>query len=752
MAVLLDALSVFAQDAKLNVGDEETLEDWCLKIRTMPDDTTKLRLISQIYHNHYNLDSILKYSELATQLAKKLEDQESMAEALMFKGAIYDAMGNNRNAIMTFFEALTVWVSNNNKTKQAVSYNCLAVLLEKNNDYYSAIDYFEKALKLFQETGDNKRTARIYRCLSKTYLDFDLNEISESYANKAISIDEPAGDFTAMAYDVLYLGNSYNSTFQKSKNKADLLKTKEQYYKAYDLSQKSNFLDVIIETTIQLQSCYLELAKISKGDERQNALDSCQILINYGKDCIDKMGNTVRLIDQGFVEFNKLMLNSEFKDAKVKLDSLNSLCKKNVDNYYNLYFEGLSNCYISYYKTNNDYKNILELDKQQTVYRSKKYNLDFLVKASIIDVKMEFEEKIQEYDKERHRLQRQAETEQTIQNIARTFMSVIMVSVVLIIIFVTRNFLAERRNNKKLAAQNADIMRIYNEQKIKNEEITKQNQEIENQRVRIEEQKNEILASNKATIHSIEYASKIQQATMTSKETLKKIFGDILLIYRPLSIVSGDFYWANQAGNYKMMCVADCTGHGIPGGLLSILGISSLNNILQSVPTPNNAAEILNQLRIKVINATTENNYDGMDVALCIIDTSKKIVSYAGAMRPIWILRDGKITEIRADRMPIGRHKYQSVPFANHTFEYKEGDRIYSFSDGMVDIFGQVNINGDTDIVKFGEKRLKATLNEIAGNSFAEQKLLITNRLREWQKNSGKDNLIDDQVMLGIQL
>ncbi|MFO8022484.1 MAG: SpoIIE family protein phosphatase, partial [Perlabentimonas sp.] len=260
-------------------------------------------------------------------------------------------------------------------------------------------------------------------------------------------------------------------------------------------------------------------------------------------------------------------------------------------------------------------------------------------------------------------------------------------------------------------------------------------------------QKEEIAQQNEEIRSSINYASRIQSALLTPKETIDEMYDDYFILFLPRDIVSGDFYWHAQAGNRKICVVADCTGHGVPGGFMSMLGIGFLTQIMTK-GSHFTAAEILNQLRDMIIESLHQTgkpgeSKDGMDLALYIIDTDKGIVEFAGANNPLVLIRDNEIIQYKPDKMPIGIHVKCDTSFTNHIFEYKKGDVIYTFSDGYPDQFG-----GPTQR-KFMIKRLKELLLEIHQKPMEEQKEILHKTLLEWE---GEEDRIDDVVLMGLRL
>ena len=210
-------------------------------------------------------------------------------------------------------------------------------------------------------------------------------------------------------------------------------------------------------------------------------------------------------------------------------------------------------------------------------------------------------------------------------------------------------------------------------------------------------------------------------------------FGNCLVFWRPLNIVSGDFYWAVQVGNYKFLAVADCTGHGVPGAFMSMLGITLLNDIVMHENVAKlTAARVLDQLRAKLKEALRQTGRpgeaaDGIDLAFCIFNAKSMQMQYAGAFRPLIIIRNGEIVEYKADKMPCGVYINESPHFTNNIVDLHSGDVLYMYSDGIADQF-----SGGPELRKFTIRRMKEMLVEVHQKPFDQQKLLIAKTIDDW--------------------
>ncbi|MCP4147289.1 MAG: AAA family ATPase [bacterium] len=255
--------------------------------------------------------------------------------------------------------------------------------------------------------------------------------------------------------------------------------------------------------------------------------------------------------------------------------------------------------------------------------------------------------------------------------------------------------------------------------------------------------------SHKKINDSINYASRIQEAVLPSQEDFSVLFPNHFIFYRPCFVLSGDFYWVKEVNDCLIVAAADCTGHGMPGALLSMLGISFLNDIVlqltaKSLLTP---ANILNELRTKMKTALKQSGQreygDGMDIAICIIDPANKQLNFAGAHNSLYLFRAGKLIEIKGDRMPVGKARKER-PFTNHDVAYQKDDMVYLFSDGYFDQNSE-----RAEEKKFTSKRFKELLTDINEEPVASQKDTLVETFDRWKGNLPQR---DDVLVIGIKL
>ena len=308
---------------------------------------------------------------------------------------------------------------------------------------------------------------------------------------------------------------------------------------------------------------------------------------------------------------------------------------------------------------------------------------------------------------------------------------------------------------KKVENEN---LKLENEVNKRTREIQKKNNQLEMQKEEISAQRDEITIQQQKILDSIEYAKHIQGALLAEKKLFEEYFKESFIIFKPKDIVSGDFYWLKKIKNHILFTVADCTGHGVPGAFMSIMGISFLNEIVRrnEITSPNMVLDELNkQVKQSLSNADLINSKedeikkylksdikDGIELAFADIDMEKQTLHFAGAESPLYLIRNNQLIVLEGTPIPIGIH-YKNQPFEIHTIELQPNDCIYLFSDGFKDQFS------NKTKTKFSSEQFKEMLLKHHNKSFTEQQDIFCEILHEWK--DGNDQ-IDDITLLGIKI
>jgi serine phosphatase RsbU (regulator of sigma subunit) len=371
--------------------------------------------------------------------------------------------------------------------------------------------------------------------------------------------------------------------------------------------------------------------------------------------------------------------------------------------------------------------------------KNKRINEKTQSEIAELEIKYETEKK----QKKIELLNKQKKQKSTINIILLIAIGIVIIQTLILLKIIAKR----RRNNQILRMQNAEMQKQKEEIEAQRDEIEAQRNEIQRQKEFTDQQTDFILRQNKDITDSIEYAKHIQVALFPDKFTLQKILRDGFCLFKPKDIVSGDFYWVAEFNGKSIIVSADCTGHGVPGAFMSIIGINFLNEFVFD-EQEQNPAEILNRLRKKVVKTLVHSNRleeakDGMDISLVIIDYENMKLEYAGAYNHLYFIRDHMLEIIKADRMPVGISAKAMRPFTNHTIDILPGDLFYMFTDGYADQFGGPLRK------KFRIGNLRELLLEIHDKNIQEQKQILYESFINWK---GDQPQVDDVLVLGFKI
>jgi serine phosphatase RsbU (regulator of sigma subunit) len=262
----------------------------------------------------------------------------------------------------------------------------------------------------------------------------------------------------------------------------------------------------------------------------------------------------------------------------------------------------------------------------------------------------------------------------------------------------------------------------------------------------IELQKGELELKDKDITDSLIYAQRIQEALLPSETYFRKHFSDSFILFKPKNIVSGDFYWIGEKNGNIYVVAADCTGHGVPGALMSMIGLEIIEKAIneENIEVPSQILAVMNKGLEKTFSR--EKNIgtiirDGMDICLCVIDRKRKKVNYAGAFMPLYLIRNGSLSEIIPDKIIIGMNP-EGVAYTDHEIDLLENDIFYLFTDGYVDQFG------GTENKKFMYRRFRYLLLKIHGFPVSDQKAILDENIKTWM---GSTEQVDDMMVIGFR-
>jgi serine phosphatase RsbU (regulator of sigma subunit) len=262
----------------------------------------------------------------------------------------------------------------------------------------------------------------------------------------------------------------------------------------------------------------------------------------------------------------------------------------------------------------------------------------------------------------------------------------------------------------------------------------------------IELQKGELELKDKDITDSLIYAQRIQEALLPSETYFRKHFRDSFILFKPKNIVSGDFYWIGEKDGIIFVVAADCTGHGVPGALMSMIGLEIIEKAIneENIQIPSHALAIMNKGLEKTFSR--EKNIgtiirDGMDIGLCVIDIKRRKVTYAGAFMPLYLIRNESLLEIIPDKIIIGMN-HDGLPYTDHEIDLLDNDFFYLFTDGYVDQFG------GKENKKFMYRRFRYLLLTIHGFPVSDQKAILDENIKTWM---GTNEQVDDMMVIGFR-
>ena len=264
--------------------------------------------------------------------------------------------------------------------------------------------------------------------------------------------------------------------------------------------------------------------------------------------------------------------------------------------------------------------------------------------------------------------------------------------------------------------------------------------------LKIESQKAELESKNKSITDSLNYAQRIQEALLPSEDYFRKYFKESFILYKPKDIVSGDFFWIGEKEEKIFIAAADCTGHGVPGALLSMIGHELLNKIINvdKIVQPSEVLEIMSKGLEKIFSR--EKNVgaiirDGMDIGLCVVDRRRRKIQYSGAFLPLYIIRDNRLIDLKGDKFPLGM-TLEGASYTNKEMDLMKNDMLYLFTDGYVDQFG------GSENKKFMYRRFRYLLMSIYRFPVDDQKSILEENIKTWMGNTPQ---IDDILVMGFK-
>ena len=698
-----------------------------------------------------NIDTIMKYAALSLEYCQPT-DSELISCDYYELGYAYYIKDDARDALDYTLKAMHVY--NDTSKNKYVAQACLGAGLcyEDLNVPDSIFLYFNRALNIYITLQDTAGICQTYKDLGDVYTHMKLYANAEENYQKALA-------FATLMEDTLDMAAYYRCIGQLLAKKSDTLITsaienlkKSIYLFETKNTDNENFITIKYWAYTDLAKAYIQLANYTG---KSVYADSCYIYIKKVGNYNLKVGDPFSYLLDRYTYADYLVFFHRYDDALailLKLEKFFDDDSPAADK--KTYHRRLYEVYLLL----EDYKNALAHYEKYDQYKSEQVNENALnsIKNAEVERTRMIEEMKRENDAKLHAAERRR-------------MRIVNISLigglglfVLLIFYIARVLHIKHKANAELAEKNAILAEQAEEIQAQNDEILAQNDEIIAQNEEIQTQAEKIKEQSEEIHDSINYARRIQRSLLTPSKTIASIFPDYFVLYKPRNVVSGDYYWVGQFGDNKVSIVADCTGHGVPGGFMSVLGMANLNYIVEQNVSPD---VILNHLREAIITNlrqrsdvhtalhdaehptaqvdTSDRSRDGMDVAAYVVNEKLMKLSYAGANNPLVLIRGNEVQTLKADRMPVGIHECLD-PFTCTTIDIQRGDCIYTFSDGFQDQF-----SAETG-KKFMSRRLRDLLLEIHEQPMAEQKKILNVVFEEWR--GPVSNQTDDVVIMGVRI
>ena len=615
-------------------------------------------------------------------------------------GYTYDDLGEPEVALNYYQQCLEIQKQYGSQDEIANTINNIAYVYESQAKYIEALSKYQECLKIYEATNFKEGEGTVYNNIGSIYLTLEDFDEAERQFLKSKELREGIDFEEGVANSLVNLGFVYMG--------------RNQFAKARQNFQKAEKISVKIEANYTLASA---LNNIGLSYLHQKNNDSALVFFKKSLDVStaleDKDAITDLYTNIGNIYFLENNIDSAwYYSEKSYLLSKELGYPESIKNSARL----ISKIYAVEGNKSIAFDKLMESVEMQDSVRNKG-NHGLIVRQT-----MAYQhEKDSLLLDEKHKSE-QAKTaleKKATRNLAYGLAIAALLFVGLAIFLFKRNKEKQRTN----------------------EIITKQKEEVEFQKEVVEEKQKEIL-------DSIKYALHIQQAILPTKIELDNLFEEYFVLYKPKDIVSGDFYWANEVNGKQYIAAIDCTGHGVPGAFMSLVGNDGLNRAMNELGITQ-PAEILNSLDsfvTKTLNQNRENSdvRDGMDMALIALDKDAMQLEYAGAMNPLLILRKGEWIEIKGNKQPIGSFiGEEKQKFTNHTIKLEKGDTIYIYSDGYIDQFG-----GEKG-KKFKSSRFKKLLVELQNENLITQKEKLHHTLENWMQNYEQ---IDDVCVVGVRV
>ena len=639
-----------------------------------------------------NIDSLLTIIKSDNADSNKVIHSNNLCKEYINIGH-YDLANQYGNAALQLAQTI------NFKKGIAASFGNIGIINGMQADYPKALDYFLKALKIVEGLGDKNGIAKRLGNIGIVYEKQGDNPLALDYNLKALRIAEELSNLQLQASALGNIGNVY-------RNQGDYLKALDFDFKALKIMEGLRDKNGIAVILGNIGNIYY------KQSNYPEALNFDFKALKMSEELADKNGVARHLGNIGLLysTTGKFKESENYlKRAIAKEDSIGMFKELIIDE------TNLSQLY----NTIGRYKEALIHYKKAIVLKDTIFSQENKKQLVRKEMNYEFDKKELAAKAEQDKKDAVTAEEKQRQKVIIYSVSGGLFLVVLLALFIFRGYKQKQKANSIITLQKAEV----------------------------EKQKELVEKKNREITDSINYAKRIQQAKLPKKEEIYSALPQSFVLFKPKDIVSGDFYFFHKNEPTIFIAAADCTGHGVPGAFMSMIGSEKLEDAVSQTADTSEILKLLNK-GIKTSLHQSESNEstrDGMDIALCAIDTKNRIVKYAGANRPIWIIRKGQteVEETKATKKAIGGFTEDKQHFDTHEIKLQQGDTFYISTDGYVDQFG------GEDRKKIMTKKFKEILLSFQDKTMQEQEKYLDNFVENWK--AGREQ-VDDILVIGVRL
>lgn len=679
-------------------------------------DTQKIsayiKLVGKVlYHNN---KQALEFSKKAFKIARSINSKVGMGNALIKLGDTYYSMGEFSHAKSCFENAQQIAEKEKFKLMLSNAFSGLGLVNLSQSNHPKALEYFFKALRINEEINYDEGILINMGNIGIVYTEEKNYTKAIEYYTNVLVMAESIGNIRLKMNQYVNIGTVYaeQSTNIKSvteKNKI-LQKALEYYEKALEITKETNDKNIEAAVLLNVASVFSEqynLTTIPKEKKKlkENALKYFSLMLDVCKDLGNKYYEAITIGNLGALYLHSgeyLKAEQYLKKALEISNELNVLgLLRDQEHYFYLLYD-----------TTKQYKLALDHYKKFIALKDSIVNEENSKKNIQQQMQYDFDKKealAKEENKRKIEILKEKEKRQSM-FIYASIGGLLFLTIIAFLIF--KNLKISRSQNKIIRAKNKDIL------------------------------------------DSITYAKRIQEAILPSNKTIQELLPNHFIFYKPKDIVAGDFYWIEKLNERIYFAAADCTGHGVPGAMVSVVCSNALSKALleEKNENPGNLLSRTREIVIEKLSKNNEDVLDGMDISLASIlinkhnesENRKIVLEWAGANNPLWVIRNKnkELLEIKPNKQPIGKVD-NPLPFTTHTIELQKKDIVYLFTDGLQDQFG-----GEKG-KKFKSSKLKSLLLSIQNQTMAKQKELIHTSFETWK---GKLEQIDDVCIIGIQV